>query len=82
MVTIKEIAKMAGVSRGTVDRVVNGRPGVNPETEKRIRTLMEDMGFRPNAAGQMLAARKRKLRLAFLIVHGPEHVFFLDILHA
>ena len=82
MPTIKEIAKLAGVSRGTVDRVVNGRPGVKPETEARVRALMEEMGYRPDQAGQMLAARKKKLRIAFLIVHGPEFVFFLDILHA
>lgn len=82
MVTIKDIARRAGVSRGTVDRVINGRPGVNPETMAVIRTLMEEMGYHPNAAGQMLAAWKRKLRLAFLIVDGPSFVFFHDILVA
>lgn len=82
MFTIKEIAKLTGVSRGTVDRVVNGRPGVKPETEKRIRLLMEELEYRPNAAGKMLAARKKKLRIAFLVVHGPEFVFFADVLSA
>ena len=52
MVTIKDIAKRAGVSRGTVDRVLNNRPGVNPETEARVRSLIEEMGYRPNMAGQ------------------------------
>ena len=82
MVTIKDIAKRAGVSRGTVDRVLNNRPGVNPETEAKVRALIEEMGYRPNMAGQMLAVKKRKLRLAFLIFHGPEFMFHLDILHA
>lgn len=82
MVTIKDIAKLAGVSRGTVDRVVNNRPGVNPETEAAVRALMEELGYHPNAAGKMLAARKRKLRLAFLTVHGPDAIFFEDVLHA
>lgn len=82
MVTIKEIARRAGVSRGTVDRVLNGRPGVKPETEARVRALMDELGYHPDQAGQMLAARKKKLRIAFLILHGPEFVFFLDILHA
>ncbi len=35
MATIKEIATLAGVSRGTVDRVLNHRGDVNPQTEKR-----------------------------------------------
>ncbi|MCI5927586.1 MAG: LacI family transcriptional regulator [Pseudoflavonifractor capillosus] len=82
MVTIKDIAKRAGVSRGTVDRVLNNRPGVNPETEARVRALIEEMGYRPNMAGQMLAVKKRRLHLSFLIFHGPEFVFHLDILHA
>lgn len=82
MLTIKEIAKLAGVSRGTVDRVLNGRPGVKPETEEQIRAIMEERGYRPNVAGKMLAARKRKLRLAFLVVYGPQFVFFMDVLHA
>ena len=82
MVTIKDIAKRAGVSRGTVDRVLNNRPGVNPETEAKVRALIEEMGYRPNMAGQILAVKKRRLHLAFLIFHGPEFVFHLDILHA
>lgn len=82
MLTIKEIAKLAGVSRGTVDRVINGRPGVRTETENQIRIIMEERGYRPNAAGKMLAARKKKLRLAFLVVYGPEFSFFIDVIHA
>lgn len=82
MLTIKKIAELAGVSRGTVDRVLNGRPGVKPETEAQIRTIMEERGYRPNVAGKMLAARKRRLRLAFLVVHGPDFAFFADVLHA
>ena len=35
-VTVKQIAELAGVSRGTVDRALNGRGNVRPEVEKRI----------------------------------------------
>lgn len=82
MITIKELAKRAGVSRGTVDRVLNGRPGVKPETEARVRALMDQLGYHPDQTGRMLAARRKKLHLAFLVPHGPEFAFFLDILHA
>ncbi len=36
MATMMEIAQLAGVSRGMVDWVINGRGGVNPETTERI----------------------------------------------
>ena len=57
MITIKELAKRAGVSRGTVDRVLNGRPGVKPETEARVRALMDQLGYHPDQTCRMLAAR-------------------------
>lgn len=82
MVTIKQIAELAGVSRGTVDRVLNGRPGVKPETEQKIRAIAEEMGYSPNTAGRILAAGKKQLKLAFLICHGPEFTYFQDVLAA
>ena len=39
--TIKQIAEKAGTSRGTVDRVLNGRGNVNPELAKRILDIAE-----------------------------------------
>ena len=48
--TLKEIAERAGVSRGTVDRVMKNRGGVNPETEKRVRRIVEESGYTPNRA--------------------------------
>ena len=42
MATIKEIATLAGVSRGTVDRVLNHRGSVNPQTEQKILDIIQD----------------------------------------
>ena len=39
MPTIKEIAELAGVSRGTVDRVLNNRGAVNPATAQKVRDI-------------------------------------------
>lgn len=58
MITIKTIAGLCGVSRGTVDRVLHGRGKVKPETEELVRQMAEQLGFRPNPAGKALAARK------------------------
>lgn len=42
-ITITQIAKLAGVSRGTVDRVIHQRGRVAPEVEKRIRDIMDEI---------------------------------------
>ena len=58
MLTIRQIAQLAGVSRGTVDRVLNNRAGVNPETAARVRRIAEEVGYQPNIAGQQLAGNE------------------------
>jgi len=56
-ITIKSIAAMAHVSTGTVSKVLNEAPGVGPETRKRVRKLIRDLNFQPNASAQSLAGR-------------------------
>lgn len=55
MVTIKDIAAQAGVSIGTVDRVLHGRGRVARETEERIRRIVDETGFRPNLHARQLS---------------------------
>ena len=43
-VTIAQIAKAAGVSTATVDRVLNDRAGVNPETARRVKEVLAGLG--------------------------------------
>ncbi len=75
MVTMKEIAQMAGVSRGTVDRVLNHRGAVSEETARRVQEIADSMGYQPNRAGIALAAQKRKLRIG-VAVFGSGNPFF------
>lgn len=67
--TLKDVARDAGVSLATVDRVLHGRPGVADRTERKVRETIERLGFRPLAAAALLA-RTRNLRLAFVIPRG------------
>ncbi len=46
--TIREVARAAGVSTQTVSRVLNNRPDVAPDTFERVRQIIEDTGYRPN----------------------------------
>lgn len=66
--TIKDIAEMAHVSKGTVSRVMNGVPGVGEETRHRIMKLIQSLDFHPNASARGLAA-KRANALGFVIPH-------------
>jgi DNA-binding LacI/PurR family transcriptional regulator len=53
-VTIKDVAKAAGVSTQTVSRVINFRPDVSPETKKRVQKIIEDLGYSPNVIARSL----------------------------
>lgn len=67
MVTIKDIASMANVSRGTVDRVLNNRGGVSPRTAERIRLIAEKMNYTPSITGRGLAVMKKDLKFGFIL---------------
>lgn len=68
MATIKEIALLAGVSRGTVDRVLNNRGNVNAETEARIRKIAKQLDYKPNPAGTILAAQRKQLKIGVVLL--------------
>lgn len=79
MATIKEIATLAGVSRGTVDRVLNHRGDVNPQTEEKIMQIVRDLDYKPNKAGIVLAAQKKNLKLGVILL-GAGNPFFDEVL--
>ncbi|MFP5232830.1 MAG: LacI family DNA-binding transcriptional regulator [Acidobacteriota bacterium] len=65
-VGIKDIAANLGVSIGTVDRALHGRPGVNPLTRDRVLKMAAKLGYRPNVAARFLKLN-RTLRVAVLL---------------
>ncbi|MGB5417357.1 substrate-binding domain-containing protein, partial [Algibacter sp.] len=69
MITIKDIAKEANVSEGTVDRVLHKRGGVSKKTESKIEKILEYHNFTVNPVASALAM-KNKYCIATLI---PEH---------
>lgn len=66
-VTVKSLAEAAGVSRGTVDRVLHNRGAVKPEVALRIKTLAKEYGYVPNRAGRALAAFKTPYKIGTLL---------------
>jgi LacI family transcriptional regulator len=68
--TLRDIARKAGVSLATVDRVLHNRAGVRPDTVWRVRETIERNAFQPHVAAAELA-RGRARRLAFVMPSGP-----------
>lgn len=66
-ITIKDIAKAANVSRGTVDRALNDRGGVNPDVAAQIKAIAAELGYKPNTIAKALATHANPIRLGVLI---------------
>ncbi len=76
--TLKDMAREAGVSVATLDRVLHGRAGVREDTARRVREAIDRHGFRPSAAGAELA-RRRPDTFAFVMPSGS-NLFMQSIL--
>lgn len=79
-ITIKQIAEKAGVSRGTVDRALNNREGINPSVAKRIKKIAQDLGYTPNRAGKALASKKNPIQIG-VILNSIGNTFFDDVIN-
>ena len=55
-VRIKDIAKMADVSVGTVDRVIHGRSGVSESSRKRVEEILKQLDYQPNMYASALTS--------------------------
>ncbi|MBX3194154.1 MAG: LacI family DNA-binding transcriptional regulator [Microbacteriaceae bacterium] len=74
---IKDVAARAGVSVGTVSNVLNDSPRVAPESAKRVRAAIADLGYvRNDAARQLRAGRSNNVGL---IVPDARNPFFADV---
>lgn len=60
MISIREVAELAGVSAATVSRVMNGTAKVDPEKRERVLRVIEETGFIPNEAARPCFASQQK----------------------
>jgi LacI family transcriptional regulator len=74
--TLEDIAILAGVSRSTVSRVVNGHPSVRNNVRKRVLNVIESTGYSPNAAARTLALQRSQT--LGLILPLSISIFFTD----
>ncbi|BCJ47162.1 LacI family transcriptional regulator [Actinoplanes ianthinogenes] len=70
--TLADVARVAGVSRATASRAINGEYGTSEESRERVRQVAARLGFEPNAVARALAtgrgAAARRERIEILIV--------------
>lgn len=82
-VTLEQVARVAGVSRATVSRVVNGNPKVAPDVRRTVERAVDRLGYVPNPAARSLVTRKSQS--IGLVIAEPagrlfEEPFFLRLL--
>ena len=71
-IRIKDIAERAGVSVGTVDRVLHNRPNVSPMAMEKIKKALEEMDYKPNMYASALAYNKSYTFYCILPKHEGE----------
>lgn len=74
--TLDDIARLAGVSRSTVSRVINEHPSVKKEVRQRVLDIIEEHHFHPNAAARTLAMQ-RSWMIGLILPHSVS-TFFKD----
>jgi DNA-binding LacI/PurR family transcriptional regulator len=74
MVTIKDVAKLSGVSIKTVSRVVNNLAEVSPETRQKVQQAILELGYQPNTTARNLVAGKTNT-VGVIIPHSADYIF-------
>ena len=77
-VTIQDVAKTAGVSVSTVSRVLNGRLDVASQTQDRIRSVIDDLGYTTNLAARSM--RSFKKNMVGLIMPDIAYPFAIEVM--
>ncbi|UOE93274.1 LacI family DNA-binding transcriptional regulator [Alkalihalobacillus sp. LMS39] len=84
-VTIKQIAKIAGVSQATVSKIINNYDDVGEATKKRVLDIMDQHGYRPSYSAKTLASNHSNLIgvvYAGKVNADFNHPFFVDVMNS
>src|ERR1044071_5471682 len=76
-IRIKDIARLAGVSIGTVDRVLHKRGKTSQEATSKVLSVLQKMDYKPNFIARNLGSN-RELRSATLIPHAPTDEYWIQ----
>ena len=79
MLTISQVAKIAGVSVATISRVLNDSPLVTEKTKKHVQAIIDELDYHPNVVARSLRSSKSRLLLA--LVPNISNPFHAEIVH-
>lgn len=79
MSTLKDVAKVAGVSVGTVSRVINNSPNVSPQKRELVLHIMKNLNYQPNYMAQNLSRKHSQTRELGLVVSGIDNPANVEI---
>ena len=79
MITTKDLANICHVSRGTVDRALNDKPGISDKTAQMIREKAAELGYIPHLVGSSLA--RGKTDSIGIIVFDLRNEHFVELVH-
>ncbi len=79
-ITIKEIAQQAGVSIGTVDRVLHNRGGVSAKIDALVRKICKENNYESNVVGKAMAMQ-RKTRVVAVVINSRERNNFSQTIY-
>jgi LacI family transcriptional regulator len=89
MVTSKQVAQLAGVSRATVSRVLNGSTRISPEAKERVYAAIAALGYEPDMVAQSLVRHQSRMlvlslggqvELGLSSLSLSSHYFYLNVL--
>jgi DNA-binding LacI/PurR family transcriptional regulator len=78
MVTRADVARLAGVSTGTVSHVLTGARSIRPETRRKVLEAMEQLGYTPNAMASALAGGRSRI-IAIVFPSQPRTIVGSDL---
>lgn len=76
-ITIKDVAKLAGVSKATVSRVLNNSKYVSPEVHERVVKVIEETGYKPSSIARSLVSKETKL--VGLLIPDVSNPFYSEL---
>ena len=78
VVTLKDVAKVAGVSYATVSRALSGSPEIGENTRKRVIRICEEMGYTPNSVARSMVMKRTNI--IGLIVTSIDNPFMSEMI--